>query len=346
MTHHMQRPIAIAALSLANVIAVAQPSACRSIGDDALRLACYDRAMDAAATPGSTLQPSASREGPNSPSPAAQSHPADGSLGERWELGQGQSRGVFRVRPYKPVYVLPVVVADAVNGSPSTPSASNAVPSRNQLDRIEAKFQLSLKTKLAQGLFGDTGDIWGAYTQSSRWQVYNGGLSRPFRETNYEPELMLVVRTDYSLLGWRGRMAGLSLNHQSNGRAKPLSRSWNRVIAMVGVDRDEWSLMLRPWWRVKEATEVDDNPAIQDYIGRAEVLLSRNLGTHLLSLQLRHSLRGGDRSRGSAEIEWAFPIAGNLRGHVQMFSGYGESLIDYNFRQTRLGLGVSLVEWR
>ena len=67
-----------------------------------------------------------------------------------------------------------------------------------------------------ENLIGDNGDVWLGYTQSSRWQVYNEDESRPFRETNYEPEASLIFRTNYELLGLNGRLLGLTFNHGGN----------------------------------------------------------------------------------------------------------------------------------
>ena len=211
------------------------------------------------------------------------------------------------------------------------------------LNDVEAKFQLSFKTKALENVFGDNGDVWMAYTQDSHWQVYNAGESRPFRETDYEPEVLLVFRTRYRVAGWTGRLLGVGVNHQSNGRADPLSRSWNRIMLNVGFDRDGWSLMLRPWWRVPDGD--DDNPDIADYAGRGDVTLVHHRGGQEFALVARHSLRGGDRSHGALQFDWAFPLTRSLRGHVQVFDGYGESLIDYNHRATYVGVGVSLLEW-
>ena len=97
--------------------------------------------------------------------------------------------------------------------------------------------------------------------------------------------------------------------------------------------------LLRPWWRVPESRAEDDNPDIEDYIGRADVLVIRRTRHHEITALVRHSLRGGNRSHGAVQLDWAFPLFGNLRGHVQLFHGYGESLIDYNFSTTRSDSG-------
>ncbi|MCA0198249.1 MAG: phospholipase A [Proteobacteria bacterium] len=359
--------------------------ACLSLASDAARLACYDRALGyAAGTPQQAdlaAAEAATRLEAQRAQERAAALPADAGLIERarqrseelfrrddlafdmekhatianagrgslldsrWELARDSKLGIFQLRGYKPVYALPGFWTSKVNDTPHSPNPGNTVATPQQLDDIEAKFQISFKTKLVENLFGENGDLWAGYTQSSRWQAYNAGISRPFRETNYEPEVMLVVRNNYSLFGWKGRMMGASLNHQSNGRSDPLSRSWNRAIFSAGLDREHWALVLRSWYRIEEAAGRDNNPDIGDFVGRGDALLVYNRDGHELSLVGRHSLRGGDRSRGSLQLDWGFPINNLLRGHVQVFDGYGESLIDYNHRATYIGLGFALLEW-
>ena len=139
------------------------------------------------------------------------------------------------------------------------------------------------------------------------------------------------------------RFLGLTLNHQSNGQGGSLSRSWNRLIGEAAAEyKSRGHSMYTPWTRVFDSSgERDDNPDIEDYVGRGELSVSWRRRGHVVTGTARHSLRGDERSRGSMRLDWAFPLAGSLNGHVQLFSGYGLNLIDYNHRQTTIGIGVS-----
>ena len=268
-------------------------------------------------------------------------------LSTRWELADSLRNPVFSITPYKPVYLLPVVWTSSPNYAPSRENEPadfrhDSIP----LDPTELKFQLSLKIKAAQGLFKGNGDLWIGYTQTSRWQIFNSALSRPFRETNYEPEVLLSFRTNYRLLGFTGRLLTAGLVHQSNGRAEPLSRSWNRIVAQIGLERRATTLLFRPWWRIPEDPSTDDNPEIENFLGSGEFLIMHGIRRHLLTLQVRCSILYDPFLGGSVMGEWSYTVRGNLKLYLQVFHGYGESMIDYNHEQTMVGLGVTLLEWK
>lgn len=362
--------------SFANAEAIAPTSpasaeACVALASNADRLACYDRLFKAptiiqpetpvvepvfAASPvvveraSEASQPESFRDKVVQKvsdlhilGAAPKFDPNVSLLDRRWELSEESKLGVWNIRAYQPVYLLPVFWTSNKNEFPNSPNPQNTVEEKQDLTSAEAKFQISLKTKAWENIFGNNGDLWVGYTQSSRWQVYNSEESRPFRETNYEPEASLMFRTNYNVLGLNARLLGVTLNHQSNGRSDPLSRSWNRVIFNFGFEKDNFALMLRPWYRVEEDAKDDNNPDIKDYIGRGDLTAFYRHKQNDFSLMLRHSLKGGDRSNGAVQFDWAFPIKDKLRGHFQIFDGYGESLIDYNHRATYVGLGVSLM---
>jgi phospholipase A1 len=258
-----------------------------------------------------------------------------------WDLDHHE--GKARFSGYRPMYFLAARVTDDVNEAPYEEDAGEGEPAIH-LQNVEAKFQISLKWKFAQGIFRDHADFWVGYTQQSHWQIYNPEASRPFRETNYEPEAMLVFPTSFRFLGMDGRFARVGFVHQSNGRSEPLSRSWNRIYGQVGLERGRFALTVRPWWRIDGGGEDDDNPDIEDYLGRIEFVGVHDFGKHVVNWTARSNLRL-DPARGSLQVEWILPLHENLRGYVQAFTGYGESLIDYDHRQTTIGVGVLVFSW-
>lgn len=274
----------------------AQLAVCARIADPAARLACYDELAGAERARGAGVPQPASKA-PHAPAAADRVALRASVMEERWELRPELKRGTFNLLPYRPVYGLVHWTTDA-NTQPASPTRPFDASQPVDLDRAEGKFQLSFKTKAAEGLFGTRGDLWLGYTQVSYWQVGNRRHSSPFRETNYEPEATLLFPLNVGLGGLDVRFAGLTLNHQSNGRGGTLSRSWNRLIGEVGAEYGPWSLHARPWARVfKSSGQDDDNPDIEDYAGRGELAVSWRGRGHVVTTTLRHSLRSGDRSR-------------------------------------------------
>ncbi len=91
----------------------------------------------------------------------------------------------FSIVPHKPNYILLV----SYN---STPHKDENNFYTKEADQYEVKFQLSIKTAIWPNMFGNRNlQMKFAYTQQSYWQFYSFDKSSPFRETNYEPELMI-----------------------------------------------------------------------------------------------------------------------------------------------------------
>ena len=324
----------------------ADPSTCTGIADDRARLACYDAAL---AGPGAVAPPSESRppaaaavaQEPTSPAPSVA--PEERSLiGERWSRYDPASGHPFLVRLHNANYLV-LRHTDHVNVTPASPTHP-PVDTGRDFERDELKFQVSFKARLWEASDRRYA-AWLGYTQQSNWQALNGAQSRPFRESNYQPEMMFVVQPDLPLPGGlRWQLLNLGAVHQSNGRSGDASRSWNRLYAQFGFEHDDvaggkLAILVRPWLRLHEARDSDDNPDITDYLGHGDVIVLWRHGEQTLTFTGRVNARTG---KGAAQVEWSMPAVGQFRFYVQAFTGYGESLIDYNFRQTVIGAGFAL----
>ncbi len=265
-------------------------------------------------------------------------------LSQSFDLDANHESGTFTIRSHKRVYLLPAWYNSKPNYRPETPNQPGTLQYSDRNKSLEAKMQLSFKTKLAEDLFKTRADLWFGYTQVSQWQVYNNQMSAPFRNTDYEPELFITQPVKANLpFGGQLRMLGLGINHQSNGQSDPLSRSWNRVIATAGMQWNDLSVMSKIWYRIPESDHKDDNPDLTDYMGHGEVQWNYRLSN-------RQSLGGTVRfnpksGKGGMQFEYAFPINKRLRAYAQMYYGYGMNLLDYNHLHRSIGVGIMLNDW-
>ena len=366
---------AVAAALPAAAVANDAALQCTLLQDNALRLACYDKVFAAQLPP---EQPLSEHEADGKPqldvvqsvrqsignkeatlvfdTPEGQAEPsqelADAAaaytpLSQMYDLDANDPHGILTVREHNPMYLMPVWYNSSPNYAPSSPTRGAALQERfSDQKRIETKMQVSFKSKIAEDLFKSRANLWFGYTQKSDWQIYNQGRrSAPFRNTDYEPEIF-ITQPVKSRLPWGGRlrMLGVGFAHQSNGQSRPESRSWNKVYAMAGMEWGKLTVIPRVWMRLFDSSgEDNDNPDLTKYLGYGDVKLQYRLNDkHNFSTTLRYNPKSG---YGAAEAAYTFPIKGKLQGVVRGFHGYGESLIDYNHKQSGIGFGLMFNGW-
>ena len=366
---------AVAAALPAAAVANDAALQCTLLQDNALRLACYDKVFAAQLPP---EQPLSEHEADGKPqldvvqsvrqsignkeatlvfdTPEGQAEPSQElsdaaaaytPLSQMYDLDANDPHGILTVREHNPMYLMPIWYNSSPNYVPSSPTRGAASQERfSDQKRIETKMQVSFKSKIAEDLFKSRADLWFGYTQKSDWQIYNQGRrSAPFRNTDYEPEIFITQPVKAQLpWGGRLRMLGVGFAHQSNGQSRPESRSWNKVYAMAGMEWGKLTVIPRVWMRLFDSSGKDnDNPDLTKYLGYGDVKLQYRLNDkHNFSTTLRYNPKSG---YGAAEAAYTFPIKGKLQGVVRGFHGYGESLIDYNHKQSGIGFGLMFNGW-
>lgn len=218
--------------------------------------------------------------------------------------------------------------------------------------KMEAKFQFSFKTPMLRQIGTLPLNLYFAYTQKSFWQLYNPEESRPFRENNYRPELFLNHQANapvYIGNWYAGALEYLNIGymHESNGGGVDYSRSWDRIVFVVGYKYNQTTMRYKLWTRLRERQKEtpqdargDDNPDILEYLGNGELMIEQRFGKQIFSATFLSALY---RGKGSILLDYAYLMSNDLYWYAQFFTGYGESLYDYNRRVRRIGFGLGLL---
>lgn len=215
----------------------------------------------------------------------------------------------------------------------------------------EAKIQVSFKYQLFGAPQTDLTRTWSkgfffAYTQRMLWDLR--AESAPFRNIDFMPEIMYMTPAlktgENSYLTFR-----LAAKHQSNGRDGPDSRSLNMIYfqpAFAAEVLGNWHLTVEPrvWVFIGDKSQ---NPDVVHYWGNTglKVGIGQEDGFRVV-FDSKFNIGSGN---GSFSTDLSYPVDRifktklNAYLYAQLFTGYGEGILDYNRDLTRLRFGLAFV---
>lgn len=197
----------------------------------------------------------------------------------------------------------------------------------------ELSFQFSLSLTMFQS---GAHSLSFAYTQKSFWQVYDAAGSRPFRETNYNPEF-------FYRYGGSKRYIDLGIEHESNGEGEPKSRSWDRIFTRMMYLNKKFRTELKLWAVYEQDSHdpilTERHYTMEHFMGHGELTLSVLMGDAIYKVMGRLNPSTG---YGYQQHWLMYPLKGALYFTLYYSQGYGDSLRDYQKSVTTYGAGVLL----
>ncbi len=199
----------------------------------------------------------------------------------------------------------------------------------------DVKFQIGFKQRLTNIALP-----WGiypylSYRQKSFWDVFRDSL--PFRETNYNPAVGFVKL----FVNDKGITDAffLALEHESNGRDKEASRSWNffSLTYLKPLGR-RWQLRSKVWIPVGGRYGNEDIMSYRGYCSLGATY-SPFKGSFIdLDLQPAYT----NHLTGFIKLGLSFKIFKDRNQflYLQYFDGYAEDLINYNQHSRHLRIGI------
>ena len=215
---------------------------------------------------------------------------------------------------------------------------------------VDAKFQISFKfgfinpdSNTGKRRPWLTGFQFG-YTQTSLWDLTSH--SNPFKNTSFKPEIFYEFKpvpiNEDSKLNFQ-----FGLFHESNGKNGFDSRSLNTVFKKITFVKNlQNDFFISATGTINTYFGITDNPDIKDYRGLASL---KTTAGYKDGLQITTYIHGNlSTGNGSLTIDASYPLSHILNNnlnfylHAQLFTGYGETLLNYYVEDTNFRIGISL----
>jgi len=246
---------------------------------------------------------------------------------------------LFGLKPYRANYILPFGIANKTYIS----YLHDAIP----YDKKEAEIQVSLKLQVAHNLFGLNEKYYLSYTHQAFWQIYID--SSPFRESLYNPEGFVVFPISDRTSLFQLRSLKVAIAHKSNGQPDTtdiaefngfnLSKSINYFYTTLRLQHDTLITDLTLQTPFPGSANLSDNPDIMKYLGYTKAKFTYFYHKSMFSFMIRGNI---DSMKGALEATYSYPLHKRKSYlYMKLFSGYVESLIDYNRNITKFSIGVS-----